>query len=193
MSQDSEMLMHISERIREIRTSKRITLKEMSAMTGLSVSFLSQVERGASSLAISSLEKISIALEVPITEFFQEVIHPRYAVYRNEQEKMATDFTSSEFFWLSGEFTDRKLEPLLVILHPNQNDLNMLHQPGEKLYYILEGEVIIRLDGKEYHLRAGDAMHFPEEMPYSLRNPLSNPTRLLFVVTPAINKASAKP
>lgn len=186
MSHESEMLLHISEKIRQVRTYKGITLKEMSAMTGLSVSFLSQVERGTSSLAISSLEKIAIALEVPITDFFQTVLRPRYVVYRKEQQNMLTDISSSEFFQLSGVFSERKLEPLLVILHPNQKDLNMLHQPGEKFYYVLEGEAIIKLDGEEYHLRVGDAIHFPAEIPYTRHNPLSTPTHLLFVLTPAI-------
>ena len=54
----------IAERIRNLRKEKSLTLKDLSEKTDLSVSFLSQVENGASSLAITSLKKIADALGV---------------------------------------------------------------------------------------------------------------------------------
>ena len=56
--------------IKTLRLERKLTLKEMSERTDLSVSFLSQVERGESSPAITSLNKIANALEVDITYFF---------------------------------------------------------------------------------------------------------------------------
>nr|WP_319801597.1 helix-turn-helix transcriptional regulator [Bhargavaea beijingensis] len=43
--------------IKRLRQSNGYTLKDLSNKTGLSISFLSQVERGSSSLAITSLKK----------------------------------------------------------------------------------------------------------------------------------------
>ena len=60
----------ISERIRQLRTQNKLTLKDLSQKTGLSVSFLSQVENGSSSLAITSLKKIADSLNVSIKIFF---------------------------------------------------------------------------------------------------------------------------
>lgn len=61
----------ISKKIRGLRIQKGLTLKELSEKTDLSVSFLSQVERGASSLAITSLKKIADALGVKMTYFLR--------------------------------------------------------------------------------------------------------------------------
>lgn len=56
----------VYKRIRDLRKKHDYTLKDLSDKTGLSVSFLSQVERGATTLAITSLKKIADAFEVPI-------------------------------------------------------------------------------------------------------------------------------
>ena len=52
----------IAKRFKKLRNQQNLTLKEISDKTGLSISFLSQVERGTSSLAITSLKKIADAL-----------------------------------------------------------------------------------------------------------------------------------
>ena len=59
--------------IKTIRTRNNMTLKQLSEQTDLSIGFLSQLERGMSSVAIDSLEKIAEALDVPLTSFFNEV------------------------------------------------------------------------------------------------------------------------
>lgn len=62
---------NIYERIRSLRVSMNMTLKDLSEKTGLSVSFLSQVERGNSSLAITSLQKIADVFKVSMSSFLK--------------------------------------------------------------------------------------------------------------------------
>ncbi|MGN5882209.1 helix-turn-helix domain-containing protein [Staphylococcus simulans] len=64
------MIEEIGFQIKLIRNQQQQTLKQLSTLTGLSTSFLSQVERGESSIAITSLDKIAKALDVNITSFF---------------------------------------------------------------------------------------------------------------------------
>ncbi|NQD67646.1 helix-turn-helix transcriptional regulator, partial [Bacillus haikouensis] len=68
----------IFKKIKDLRQERGLTLKDLSAKTDLSVSFLSQVERGSSSLAITSLKKIADAFEVPITQFFDSETNNNY-------------------------------------------------------------------------------------------------------------------
>lgn len=62
----------IHNKIKSLRLEKQLTLKELSEETGLSLSFLSQIERGASSLSITSLKKIADALHVSMIYFFSD-------------------------------------------------------------------------------------------------------------------------
>ncbi|WP_197249584.1 helix-turn-helix domain-containing protein [Cytobacillus firmus] len=61
----------IYKKIKDLRLQNGYTLKELSERTDLSISFLSQVERGTTSLAITSLKKIANVLNVKISEFFE--------------------------------------------------------------------------------------------------------------------------
>ena len=62
----------IGDTIRGLRKDKDLTLKHMANRTGLSVSLLSQIERAESSASISSLYKISLALEARVQDLFGE-------------------------------------------------------------------------------------------------------------------------
>src|SRR5699024_11868329 len=56
--------------LRKVRKSKKMTLQELSDRSDLSISFLSQIERGLRTLTFTSLNKIADALEVDVNFFF---------------------------------------------------------------------------------------------------------------------------
>ena len=60
----------VGAKIKTLRTEKKYTLKALSDLTGFSVGFLSQIERGISSVAVDSLAKIAKCLDVPLSTFF---------------------------------------------------------------------------------------------------------------------------
>ncbi|RXT05820.1 cupin domain-containing protein [Ammoniphilus sp. CFH 90114] len=186
MSSGSEVLLHISERIREIRTEKRITLKEMSEITGLSISFLSQVERGTSSLAITSLEKIALALDIPMSKFFMDLNNTQFVIRKVDQKELKVDFSSATLIRLAGEFPERKMDPLIMELQPAQNEKRFNQHSGEEFYYVLDGEVDFTIEEEVFHLKKGDAIHFPSHIPHLITNPLSTPSKLICVLTPCL-------
>lgn len=67
---EEELHKTIGQNIRRIRKERELTLKQLSRRTGLSVSLLSQIERAESSASVSSLYKISVALNVKLTILF---------------------------------------------------------------------------------------------------------------------------
>ncbi|MDQ0163516.1 helix-turn-helix domain-containing protein [Aeribacillus alveayuensis] len=176
----------LSKRIRELRTEKKITLKELSEKTGLSISFLSQVERASSSLAITSLKKIADALEAPITTFFEDYKNENYYVKKEEQKPFQLKGSGVVYTRLGGEFSGRNIEPLLVTYPPGPTTEKSFSHPGEEFYYVLEGELLFYVDGKEYFLKAGDSIHFPSHLLHSVNNPLEVDAKVLAVVTPVI-------
>ncbi len=60
----------IGEKVKALRTGRKMTIKQVSEASGLSIGFLSQFERGISSIAIDSLETIANVLGVPVSELF---------------------------------------------------------------------------------------------------------------------------
>ncbi|WP_096187112.1 cupin domain-containing protein [Evansella halocellulosilytica] len=175
----------LAKQIRNTRTSRRFTLKELSAHTGLSVSFLSQIERGTSSPAISSLKKIADALGVPITSFFTPETNANYKTLKGERKSFRIDGSPAKYIRLSGNFSTRTLEPLLVVLDPGATD-RMFQHSGEEVHYILEGEVEYTIDDDVHKLSAGDSIHFPSERPHTWKNLSNKPSTIMCVVTPNI-------
>ena len=180
------MIAEISGKIRNLRKEKNLTLKDLSMKTGLSVSFLSQVENGYSSLAITSLKKISEALNVTINYFFKTPEIHNFLVKSEEEKVFKIEGSNSEFIRISGDFPGRKIESMLVILPPKEmHGSNSIH-PGEEFVYVLDGALIVNLAGTDYLVKAGDSIQYPSTTDHSWLNPLNQNTKLLSVVTPLI-------
>ncbi|UFJ42396.1 XRE family transcriptional regulator [Brevibacillus humidisoli] len=176
----------IFKKVKDLRKQNNLTLKDVSEKTGLSVSFLSQVERGTTSLTITSLKKIADAFEVPITCFFENESNQNFVVKVEHQKPFRIEGSTAEYTRLGGAFNGRSLEPLLVTLEPNMVQDNVFSHPGEEFYYVLEGAVIFNVDGQEYLVKAGDSIHYPSNLPHYWSNPLNQPSKVLCVVTPVI-------
>ncbi|PYZ95776.1 DNA-binding protein [Alteribacter lacisalsi] len=176
----------LAKQIRHTRKKQGYTLKELSERTELSISFLSQVERGSSSPAISSLKKIADALEVPITSFFAPEPNTNYTSFQDKRRSFRIEGSPAKYSRLSGNFSSRSLESLLVTLDPGATD-RMFQHNGEEIHYVVEGALAFTIDGEDYELAAGDSIHFPSERPHTWRNPLHDrPSVILTVVTPKI-------
>lgn len=176
----------ISEKIRSLRRENDFTLKELSEKTGLSISFLSQVENGTSSLAITSLKKIADALNVPINTFFGSWQNHNFLVKSEDQTKFKIEGSDSEYVLLSGEFSERYLEALIVYIPPESKHGHKFNHPGEEFVYVLEGAIIVNINGEQYLAKAGDSIHYPSKIPHSWTNPLNQKAKILTVLTPVI-------
>src|SRR5690625_4108314 len=176
----------IFQKIKGLRSEQGMTLKELSEKTDLSVSFLSQIERGTSSLAITSLKKIADAFGVKMVHFFEETESSNHAVKKQDQKPFRIENSDYTYIRLSNNFTDRKLEPFLVTLKPRHKANENASHSGEEFYYVLSGAILITVDQTEYYLQEGEAIHFPSSFPHIWENPLDQETTLLSVITPVI-------
>jgi len=70
---ESRLNQEVGRRLRERRTAEQLTLKQLANRTGLSVSLISQIELGKSAASMSTLHKLSTALSVKMTFFFETI------------------------------------------------------------------------------------------------------------------------
>ncbi|WP_432663091.1 XRE family transcriptional regulator [Wukongibacter baidiensis] len=176
-------MIEISKEIRRIRKMKDITLKELSEKTGLSVSFLSQIERGVSSMAITSLKKIADALDVPMKKFFDEESDLHFMRKKEEQKFISIERSNMQYKRLSGMFEGRKLESILLTYKPNSGDTEEISHEGEEFYYVLQGEATFTIDRKKYVIKEGETIHFPSTLPHSLSNNSDVELKMLSILT----------
>lgn len=175
----------VSEKIKIFRKENNKTLKELSEETGLSVSFLSQVERGESNLAITSLNKIAEALGIHITSFFSPQYIEDFKTSPEKMEPFKIERSDQEFFRASSEFKDRKLDNYVIKIPPNNASESSSHK-GEEMYYVLEGELTFYVNGKKYVVRKGEVIHYPSDIKHHYINDSDRTAKILCVLTPKL-------
>lgn len=181
----------IGEKINELRSSKGMTLKELGDMANLSVSYLSQAERGLTSITINSLKKIAQALDVDLRYFFTPPESRRPMIIRSyEHEIIRIDESKLIYHNLGSDIPDRQLDPMIVTILPTQNAEEVIpseHQ-GEEFVYVLEGIFTILLEDNQYDLYPGDSIHIPSTTPHNWVNFTNKLVKILSVSTPSVLK-----
>ena len=179
----------VSAKIRKIRREKNITLKDLSEKTELSVSFLSQFERGISSITLISLKRIADALNVPMKDLFdgESNAHGQF-VHRESDGSglMGLEKKYLSYERLSGKFEGRKIESLLLRMEPLRSDFEPCTHEGEEFIYILRGSARFTVDGQEYVVKEGESIHYPSTLLHSIVNIEDRELVFLCIVTPTI-------
>nr|WP_307999288.1 cupin domain-containing protein [uncultured Merdimonas sp.] len=180
----------IGEKIKALRTAQNLTLKQLSEMTNLSTGFLSQMERGLSSIAIDTLENIADVLGVSLSSFFDDkpsapdadpVIHsfslPATPVSPQIiQSILSRDINAFDF--LPRIFT------LLPFANADTENLEMYSHTGEEFIYILEGVVTLQLNTTLYTLYPGDSIQIHSNEKHNWMNHTNKTARLLTINVP---------
>ena len=60
------------------------------------------------------------------------------------------------------------------------------NHPGEEFVYVLEGGLVVTLDGREYFVEAGNCIQYPSTIIHSWRNPMKQAAKLISITTPLI-------
>lgn len=188
----SPRLEQVGQRIRDRRQVLEMTLDDLAAKTGLSKSFLSQVERAIARPSIESLSTIATALGVPLFLFFVDETSSQTVVHRNERTEVTVP--DSRFRYESIWFgPDHKMEVLIGRLDPGESDRDVARghfvsemTRVEECVVVLEGSLNCEIDGEVYELEEGDSIYFNGILPHRYTNPAESESVILFVVTPPV-------
>ncbi len=171
--------------IRQRRQRLGMTLKDLAAASGLSVPFLSQVERDQAMPSLVSLAQIASALDVE-TGYFIGVPSPGQIVRRADApEHLHVGTSPVDYVRLSGSHAERRMEALHMTVPPGHAS-PISHREGEGFWYVLEGTLDVWVGREHFTLNAGDSAHFEQRHPYRMRNDGTTPVRMLWVGTPAL-------
>lgn len=172
----------IGRRVWVLRQRRGWTLEELSSRCGLSVSFLSQVERGISSLSIVSLYAICGALGIPVPEILTDSKKPSTVTKAGNEPTIHIPNSSVSYRWLSGGFPGRVIEVLVGEFPPNYRHPLTPHG-GEEFGYVLEGHLVLKIGANEYALGPGDSYHFVATIPHGYETFSQEGAKVLWAIT----------
>lgn len=179
----------IGQKINELRTSRNMTLKDLSKKANLSVSFLSQAERGLTSIAIMSLKNIADALNVDLTYFFTlPQVHKKMILHSFEQEVFRIEDSKFIYYNLGSNIEGKRLDPMVITILPGQTAEEIIpySHEGEEFIYVLEGIFTIFIDDSKYELYPGDSSHISSSIPHNWANLTNKLVRILAVNSPSV-------
>lgn len=179
----------IGAKIKALRTGKHYTLKALSDMTGLSVGFLSQTERGLSTIAVDSLAKVASCLDVPLSTFFSELVQDTSDPVVHGVDTCRT-MVGPQLFEsvLSHNAIDFDFLPKSYLLMPYSSleceKPEMCLHSGEEFVYVLTGTVTLWLDDRRYTLYPGDSIQIHSNQPHNWTNNTNKTAELLSINYP---------
>lgn len=152
----------LGRRVRKLRSERRMTLKQVESVSGLSATHLSEIERGRTSPTIGALTRIARALEKDVSYFIERDERPDVAHHLREQVAgfVAGDGVTAESLSPgipgSSLFTYRvRLEPRLgAALRLAAQDL-----PGDAVVHVLSGRLAATSGADDHSLGSGDTLH----------------------------------
>jgi quercetin dioxygenase-like cupin family protein len=135
-----------------------LSLKQASERSGLSISFLSTVERGQSGISVGSLVQLASAYETSVARLTSSGDKARDLVRPEQRPRFSTDggrVTLEDLVASSGSLTLQRVE-----MAPGGHSEQAYAHSGEEVLFILEGTLDFWIEEHEhYRLTAGDALH----------------------------------
>lgn len=171
--------------IRARRRQLHMTLQALGEAAGLSVGFLSQVERDQATPSLGALAGISRGLGVDIDYFIATPSIGDGVTRAASRPTFSLPGSSVSYQRLHAEFAGRGLSSFVMIVPPGHRS-ELVHHEGDELLYVLEGEIVQTVDGAEIRLGPGDSLHFRGSSDHSWANDSGSAARLLWTGTMSI-------
>jgi transcriptional regulator with XRE-family HTH domain len=163
----------IGERIKRLRLKKSMGLVELGKHSGLSASFLSQLETGRVVPTLRNLARIALVFSKDLSYFFDTDPSARFRIHRRK-DRVRLPQTGVEppatFIESLGTMApDREMDPYFAEFQPLTKEMEPkahMHA-GSEFLYVLEGELELRHGDQACTLEAGDAVYFDSSTPHS--------------------------
>jgi transcriptional regulator with XRE-family HTH domain len=163
----------IGERIKRLRLKKSMGLVELGKHTGLSASFLSQLETGRVVPTLRNLARIAMVFSKDLSYFFETEPNSLFRIHRRKERvrmpQTGVEFPTYFFESLGYMVPDRPMDPYFAEFIPLTKEMEPkghMH-PGFEFLYLLDGELELRHGDHECKLEIGDAAYFDASTPHS--------------------------
>lgn len=177
--------MRFGKMVKKCRTNRDLSLKDLSQLSGVSTSMLSQIEREEKIPTIRVAAQIAEALGTSLSSMLDEPPPARVCLVRRSERKQfiqseqhltrqllspfrAANPLEVSFCTLSAEATTSLLPP---------------HRPGVKeILVVASGQARLLLDGEAYFLDTGDAICFAADVLHEMVNDTATPCEFYLIV-----------
>jgi len=184
---EDDILIQISNQIKERRRDKNITVQELATRANVSKGLISQIENSRTIPSLLVLIEIIKALEIDLNEFFKDirskssdlpVVVKRKQEYEHFEKEHALGFHYQRIFTQS--ITHSTIDIVLLVLEPDATR-PLVETDAFEYKFVLTGDVEYQFNNEKIILNQGDSMLFDGRVPHTPKNLGSSDAVMLVV------------
>ena len=160
----NEQIQEIAERLRGLRDLLDIPTEEMANVCHITVEEYMGYESGEKDIPVSALENISRHYNVDLTAllFGTEPKMKTFFLTRAGQGTAMERTRVYKYQDLAAGFIGRKADPFIVTVEPTSEStpMHLNSHDGQEFNYVLDGNMLLSIDGHELTLKEGDSLYF---------------------------------
>jgi len=176
----------VGQRLKELRNRKGYSLRSLAQLSGLNINTLSLIENGKTSPSVSTLQQLAVALNLPITAFFESKPENKRVVFTSGEDAPFSAYGNASLQFLGKDLAGNRIQPFIVSLEPDpaSSEYPTVHT-GHEFAFCLTGEIRYHIDNVEYTLHPGDSLVFESHLPHCWTNVSHDEAKMVLVFFPS--------
>jgi XRE family transcriptional regulator, regulator of sulfur utilization len=184
----------IGARVRALRDSQGLSLRDLAARSGVSTPMLSQVERGATSPTLSVAARIAAGLELSLSQLLRLDETEGVSVVRASERRVAGAPGRHRYEIVTPARPGQRAEIAVHTLAPGAATGGAgdepLHEPGSReTALVTDGRLRLVCGEHAHELEQGDAVTFDADLPHRFENPGPGEAEFLAVVSAGLRRS----
>ena len=176
----------IANRLRGLREVLELSAQEVAESCHLRVEEYMALESGESDISVNVLQAIArgYGISLDVLMFGEEPKMNAYFITRAGAGVSVERRKAYKYEALASGFRDRKADPFIVTVEPAPTDapMHLNSHEGQEMNYVLEGRLLLSLNGKELVLNVGDSLYFDSSLPHGMKALDGRPVRFLAII-----------
>ena len=176
----------IANRLRGLREVLELSAQEVAESCHLRVEEYMALESGESDISVNVLQTIArrYGISLDVLMFGEEPKMNAYFITRAGAGVSVERRKAYKYEALASGFRDRKADPFIVTVEPAPTDapMHLNSHEGQEVNYVLEGGLLLSLNGKELVLNVGDSLYFDSSLPHGMKALDGRPVRFLAII-----------
>jgi len=182
-------------RVKALRESSSLSLRDLAERSGVSAPMLSQVERGETSPTLTVATRIAAGLELRLSQLLRLDEDGAVEIVRTGQRRRGGNARRGHRFEvLTAPHPGQRAELSRHTLAPHAvtggADDPPMHEPGSRETALVErGSVALVCDGERYELAEGDCVTFDADLPHHFENATDSEAVFLAVLSAGLRRS----
>lgn len=176
----------VGEKVAALRKAKGISLQQLALISDVSPAAIHKIERSGMIPTITTLLKLASALGVTVGYFVEEdegSPEPVHFTAADHGQAVYTPHKGLNLSGITGSYRQFRMAAAVARMAPAATSgEKVLTHSGEELVHVTSGEILFRVNGREYTLKTGDSLQFSGTLPHHWENRTESTAELIWTV-----------